>query len=489
MEKEIIRLSSSPEKHLVPSTEDVEKSLTRVTAERDQLFGKLCSLQDRLDMACALADENQAVAAEARQESEGSKMYAEQKEEEVKILERSVEELERTINVLEKKVQEMEEEIQKHCTINDTLELELQALRCRLSTVEDFTESMQSDGTNSAVLEDQLSRKLHIKAFEVNEAHCRIRFLEQKNDEQAHKINQFKDYISELVLHAEAQASQYQQKYKNLEAMVREVKPELFVSVAPTRESADKFSTKTRGSSSPFRCIASLVQQVNQDKDRELSNARLQIEELEALVASRHKEVCVLNTRLATAESMTHDVIRDLLSVKLDITNYANIVDQHQLQKFIKEVQHQRREFAVMEQEIVNLRSHINELHEDKERCIIEVNKSKTDQLGLQIMLEQLQQRDQMLIAQNDMLKIDKSNLQKKVVELDEMVKKLFRMQDGQHRNQQQTNSLLRWPFELDLDERLARSQKVLSRINSEFAQYRRPEDKLESRGKEKRFR
>lgn len=86
-------------------------------------------------------------------------------------------------------------------------------------------------------------------------------------------------------------------------------------------------------------------------------------------------------------------------------------------------------------------------------------------------------------------MQIDKSNLQKKVVELDEMVKKLFRMQDGQHHNQQQTNSLLRWPFELDLDERLARSQKVLSRINNEFAQYHRPDDKLESRGKEKRFR
>ncbi|XP_075476802.1 kinesin-like protein KIN-12C isoform X2 [Primulina tabacum] len=489
LEKEIIRLSSSPEKHLVPSTEDVENSLTRVTAERDQLFEKLCSLQDRLDMACALADENQAVAAEARQESEGSKMYAEQKEEEVKILERSVEELECTINVLEKKVQEMEEEIQKHCTLKETLELELQALRRRLSTVEDFTESMQSDSTNSVLIEDQLSSKLHVKAFEANEAHCRIRFLEEKNAEQDHKINQFKDYISELVLHAEAQASQYQQKYKNLEAMVREVKPELFVSVGPTIESADKISTKTRGSSSPFRCIASLVQQVNQEKDQELSNARLQIEELEALVASKHKEVCVLNTRLATAESMTHDVIRDLLSVKLDITNYANIVDKYQLQKLIKEAQHQRREFAVMEQEIVNLRSHIDELHEDKERCIIEINKSKADQLGLQIMLEQLQQRNQMLIAQNDMLKIDKSNLQKKVVKLDEMVKKLFRMQDGQHHNQQQTNSLLMWPFELDLDERLARSQKVLSRINNEFAQYRRPEDKLESRGKEKRFR
>lgn len=38
------------------------------------------------------------------QESETSKLYAEQKEEEVKILEHSVEELESTINVLERKV-------------------------------------------------------------------------------------------------------------------------------------------------------------------------------------------------------------------------------------------------------------------------------------------------------------------------------------------------------------------------------------------------
>lgn len=34
-------------------------------------------------------------------------------------------------------------------------------------------------------------------------------------------------------------------------------------------------------------------------------------------------QVCMLNTRLAAAESMTHDVIRDLLGVKLDMTNYA----------------------------------------------------------------------------------------------------------------------------------------------------------------------
>ncbi|WJX33845.1 Kinesin-like protein KIN-12E [Trifolium repens] len=59
---------------------------------------------------------------------------------------------------------------------------------------------------------------------------------------------------------------------------------------------------------------------MNQEKDQELSVARLRVQELEALAASRQKEVCMLQTRLATTESMTRDVIRDLLGVKLDIT-------------------------------------------------------------------------------------------------------------------------------------------------------------------------
>lgn len=67
---------------------------------------------------------------------------------------------------------------------------------------------------------------------------------------------------------------------------------------------------------------------MNHEKDQELSVARLRVQELEALAASRQKE-----TRLAATESMTHDVIRDLLvlGVKLDITNYANLIDQNQI--------------------------------------------------------------------------------------------------------------------------------------------------------------
>ncbi|KAL0308068.1 UNVERIFIED_CONTAM: Kinesin-like protein KIN-12C [Sesamum angustifolium] len=468
LEREIIQVSSSPERQLVPSLEEIEDALTELTAQRDQLVEKVTVLQEKLSITSALADENQAIAAEARQESEASKMYAEQKEEEVKILERSVEELESTINVLEKKVHEMEEEVEKQRLIRDSRELELQALRHRLLTVEGLTESMVSENSNTALLEDRLSRSL-----ETNEAHSRIRFLEEENAKQAKEIRQFKDYITELILHAEAQANQYQQKYKTLEAMLHEVKTDLSnVSAAPTLETADKTSARTRGSSSPFRCIAGLIQQMNQEKDQELSTARLRIEELQALAASRYKEVCMLNTRLATAESMTHDVIRDLLSVKLDISNYANIIDQHQLQKLIEEAQHHRQEFVEMEQENVNLRSQIDDLLEERERYMAEINKNKADQLANQIFVEQLQERDQLLIAQNHMLKHAGSPTPQPRTQMD---------------------SLLR-PFDYNISERLAHSQKVLSTINSQLAQYRRPEgsrpdDRMGRRSSECKFR
>lgn len=75
--------------------------------------------------------------------------------------------------------------------------------------------------------------------------------------------------------------------------MVQEVKENLSnsSSAASTMDKSEKSSMRTRGSSSPFRCIASFVQQMNSEKDQELSIARLRIEELESVLASRQKEV------------------------------------------------------------------------------------------------------------------------------------------------------------------------------------------------------
>lgn len=69
LEKEILRTNSSAEKQIFSSIKDIEDDLRRVTCERDQLCEQVISLQDRLDMAYAVADENEAIAVEARQVS------------------------------------------------------------------------------------------------------------------------------------------------------------------------------------------------------------------------------------------------------------------------------------------------------------------------------------------------------------------------------------------------------------------------------------
>lgn len=78
-----------------------------------------------------------------------------------------------------------------------------------------------------------------------------------------------------------------------LEAMVSEAKmnPSIPNDASSLTNKIDKNSVRPRGSGSPFKCISSLVQQMNSEKDKELSLAKLQIKELEALAANRQKQV------------------------------------------------------------------------------------------------------------------------------------------------------------------------------------------------------
>ncbi|XP_060959954.1 kinesin-like protein KIN-12C isoform X1 [Cannabis sativa] len=474
LEEELLQLTSSIDRR-------IEDNLRRVTSEKDQLQDEVQSLNDKLEMAYALVDEKEAIIVEARQVSEACKIYAEQKEDEVKILERSIEELESTINVLEKKVFEMDDEVEQHRLSRDSLELELNALKQRLLTVENLTEDLDSENLNVEHSENQIYRQLHNKALELHQAQSRIKLLEEERDEQDKEINQYKEYITELMLHADAQASQYQQKYKTLEAMVREVKIDSTssTSTVPTLNKADKSSVRTRGSSSPFKCISSIVQQMSVERDQELSSARFRIEELEAIAASRQKEVCMLNTRLAAAESMTHDVIRDLLGVKLDMNNFANLMDHYQIKKLVEDVHQQTEDFQEKEEELARLRKQIKDLNDERESCILEMNMKEDNLLNAQITAEQLQERQSFLSKENEMLKRDKAKLKEKITELDEMVKTLLGTKSKQEPTHSHQTSLTKQKKLKsvvddggDFSKRLEQSEKLLSRVNGELAQY-----------------
>ncbi|XP_021889525.1 kinesin-like protein KIN-12C isoform X3 [Carica papaya] len=181
----------------------------------------------------------------------------------------------------------------------------------------------------------------------------------------------------------------------------------------------------------------------------------------------------MLNTSLAAAESMTHDVIRDLLGIKLDMTNYADMIDQHQVKKLVEEAYQYREEIFAKEQEILKLKEQINGLIEERESCVSERDKKELDILAAQISLEQLKERDQLLCAQNEMLKMDKANLKRRIIELDQMVKTLLETQTTQQQLQQNLkvkNDGVSKSGDSDLNKRLAHSEWLLSQVNDELA-------------------
>ncbi|CAA0382739.1 unnamed protein product [Arabidopsis thaliana] len=469
LEKEILHLTTTAEKQLLSAVKSIEENLKKTSDEKDQIVDEICSLNNKLELAYAIADEKEAIAVEAHQESEASKIYAEQKEEEVKILEISVEELERTINILERRVYDMDEEVKRHRTTQDSLETELQALRQRLFRFENFTGTMVTTNESTEEYKSHISRSTGLQG-----AHSQIQVLQKEVAEQTKEIKQLKEYISEILLHSEAQSSAYQEKYKTLEVMIRDFKLEDSSSSAAETIShkTEKSSTRSRGSSSPFRCIVGLVQQMKLEKDQELTMARVRVEELESLLAVKQKEICTLNTRIAAADSMTHDVIRDLLGVKMDITSYAELIDQHQVQRVVEKAQQHAEEILSKEQEVMNLKRHIDYLFKDRESCMSELNKKDTDVLATQISLDQLQERVQLLSMQNEMLKNDKSNLLRKLAELDRTV---HNAQASNHRVPQTTKDTASFKLaDTDYTKRLENAQKLLSHANNELAKYRK---------------
>ncbi|CAA6653923.1 unnamed protein product [Spirodela intermedia] len=435
--------------------ESLEKEICRelrlVCDERDRLQDDILHLTEKLEMARAMADENEAVAVEARQGAEASRIYAEEKEEEVRVLESSVAELEGTIDALEKKVFDMAEEVERYQLMREEQEQGLQTLRKRVLT----RTPGESFGTDdSDVGAHHVPRQFEAMFLELYDSKKKIEDLEKERARQAEEIERFEEHISELILHSEAQSSHYHQKFQMLEAMVSEAKmnPSLSNHASSLTNKIDKTSVRPRGSVSPFKCISSVVQQMNSEKDKELSLAKLRIEELQALAANRQKQVCMLSARLAAVDNMTHDVIRDLLEVKLDMTSYANLIEMEQLKISPGD---DRQEDHVNKEKT---EGKINDLIEEKDR-------NEADILATQAKLEKLQHRYQVLTAQNEMLKMDKRNLTRRIAEQDEIMKQIVGPKSFQELIQSPPNDKESSPSSHrtnDLARRLAKSDKLL---------------------------
>ncbi|XP_015944937.1 kinesin-like protein KIN-12D isoform X1 [Arachis duranensis] len=465
LEDEILEMSSVLGE-MNDTIKNLSDDLDEVAAERDQLQGQIICLKQSLEKAEAEVEANAAVAQEAQKVAETRKVYAKEKEAEVKLLERSVEELESIVNVLENKVDIIKGEAQRQRLQREDLELELHALKDQMQNVRNADTDMKRFlDEKEKSLEEALNQILVLK-----------RDLAGKNEE----IVQMKAHISELNLHAEAQAKEYKQKFKALEAMVEQVKPEELStqSSCALPNKSEKNASKSRGSSSPFKCIGlGLAQQIKYEKVEELSAARLRIEELEAQAACRQKEIFALNARLAAAESMTHDVIRDLLGVKLDMTSYVSLLDNGQVQKIAEEAQFHTLEPQEKEQEVTKLKKQLNEFIEERQGWLREMEKKQAEIVAAQIALENLRQREQLLKTENEMLKMENLSKKNKVMELEEEIKKLSGQQNLQqrihhHAKIKEENNRLKLQNE-ELSANLRKANIFVSRVKEDFGRLR----------------
>ncbi|XP_065855642.1 LOW QUALITY PROTEIN: kinesin-like protein KIN-12D [Euphorbia lathyris] len=448
--------------------ESLRDDVDELTTERDQLYAEMQILKEQIGNVQAWAEENEAIAMEAQQVAESEKVHAEEKEAEVQLLERSIEELECTVNALESKADILKEEAERQRLQREELEMELQAVKHQMQNV-------KSPDTD-------VKRHLDEKEKKFDEVLKQLKVLEKNLAEKDAEIVQCKNHISELNLHAEAQASEYKQKFKALEVMAEQVRPEGNFSSIENSSSIklEKNAAKSRGSGSPFKCIGmGLAQQIKSEKDEELTTARFRIEELEFLAANRQKEIFALNARLASAESMTHDVIRDLLVVKLDMTSFMSLLDNQQLQKIAEKVQLNSLDpqSKAQQEDIVKLKQQLNGFIEERRGWLEEIDRKQAEVVAAQIALEKLRQRDQLLKTENEMLKMENANNKKKAMELEGEVKTLSGQQNlhqriHHHAKIKEENNMLKLENE-DLSAKLKRTEIILSRVKEELAHYR----------------
>ncbi|XP_010489930.1 PREDICTED: kinesin-like protein KIN-12D [Camelina sativa] len=459
MEMELFNLRNALGQ-LNDTVEFTQRKLNEAIDDRDNLQDEVLYLKEEFRKMKSEAKEMEARYIEAQQIAESRKIYADEREEEVKLLEGSVEKLEYTINVLENKVNAVKVEAERQRLQREELEMELHTIRQQMES------ARNSDG--------EIKRILDEKHMDLEEAKKHIEALERNTADQKTEISQLSVHISELNLHAEAQAREYMHKFKELEAMAQQVKPEIHVSQA-IDSSLSKGSGKPRGSGSPFRCIGlGIAQQMRSEKDEELSAARLRIEELETVVATRQKEIFLLNSKLAKVDSMTHDINRVLLGVK---QNCSSFLDSQQVLKIAEMLQLNSSDSRERDLEVSHLKQKINEYNEERQGWIEEIDGKQTDLVTAQIKLQEHRQHEQLLKKENELLKKENVSHKRRVIELEGEVKKLSSHQTPEWRTRDQArikeeNSVLKLQLD-ELNLKLRRADVSVSRAKEELAWYR----------------
>ncbi|KAI7756019.1 hypothetical protein M8C21_011173, partial [Ambrosia artemisiifolia] len=187
--------------------------------------------------------------------------------------------------------------------------------------------------------------------------------------------------------------------------------------------------------------------------------------------------IFALNAKLAMSGSMTHDVLRDLLGIKLDMTTYSSLVNGHQIEEINEKAQIHNAEVQYKEEDVIKLKKQLNELVNERKGWLEEIERKQGEMIAAQVALEQLRQRDRLLSTENEMFKTEISNHKTKVMELETEVTKLSGQQNIQQRIHHHTkikeeNNALKAQNE-EFSRKLKRSDVILNRVKEELANLR----------------
>ncbi|CAK9213743.1 unnamed protein product [Sphagnum troendelagicum] len=475
------------EQSMAHTLEEATGDLRNLETEQDKLHSELLMLRKQLEVAQVVANERDEAAAEARQVAEICRTHAAEKEEEANLLGKSVEELESAVCALENQLSLVKQEAERQQLMREDMEMKIQGLENHVSmmqaalaeTVAQSAEELRETKSVQKISD----RKLEEREAELLQLQTKLESLLISSEDKDTQINSSMVRISDLLLTVESQTAEYEQKVKALESVVEELKLENSRNGSSSAKTGSESALKVKGSLSPFTCMGmGLALQMSPQHDAKYFSYQCRIEELEALASSRQKEVFLLNTRLAEAESMTHDVIRDLVGVKKDLTSFTSMLGKQQVQQLAEVAENKTSEVDEKGLELMSLRSQINTCIEERECWLQEIDHRRSETMTACISVEKLCKDNKSLIAENKKIKEENLSHQNCIGELKDEVNKLSGQQNLQQRIHHHTkikeeNLSLRTMND-DLRGKLRRSELLFARVNDELAEYRGSEGK-----------
>ncbi|KAG0605936.1 hypothetical protein M758_9G099600 [Ceratodon purpureus] len=461
------------EQNMANTLEEATIDLKDVENDRDRLQVEVLELTEQLEMTQAMVEERDAVASELQQAVEVSKALAMDKENEAKLLARSVEELESTVYALESQLGLLKREAERQRLLREDIEMESQRLNNHIFVTQSALE--ESNIRNAEELKDALSalketeRKVEDKESEITHLRRKLENLEILSRDKDVQINDAMAQISDLLRAADVQKNDFQQKLKRMESQSGCTTPNSTI-VATEVVSSD-------GNSS---------QEASSQRDLVHASCQSRIKELEEIASSRQKEVFTLHTRLAEAESMTHDVLRDLLGVKSDMNNVVSILGQQQIQQLAETARRKNEEVQEMEAELSSLRSQINTFIEERASWTEEINQRQCEMVAARAAAEKLRQKEQVLTDEIEKFRIENINHQEKIRELEMEIRKLptgqqtFYQQINHHAKIKEENQALKLAND-NLSKELRRTELLYAGMHDELKRYREVEIKSTS--------